>query len=107
MVIESTHASSNIWPRVAADRGGNPHICVSFGVLMYVALVNHKWVTQQVDPGSGTISYHCSIAVTPDGTPHVGWYHEFLPGGAQYSHFRHAELENGAWLVERRWRHFR
>jgi hypothetical protein len=99
VVIEGTHASSNIWPRVAADKAGNPHICVSFGVLMYVTLASRKWVTQQVDPGSGTISYHCSIAVSPDGTPHVGWYHEFLPGGAQYTHFRHGDVENGAWLV--------
>jgi len=84
MVIDSTHATSNIWPRVAADREGKPHICVSFGMLMYVTLAEHKWVTQHVDPGSGTISYHCSIAVGSNGVPHVGWYHEFLPGGAQY-----------------------
>ena len=75
-------------------------ICAcQFGRLLYITLTNQQWVKQQIDPGSGTISYHCSIAVTPDGAPHVGWYHEFLPGGAQYSHFRHADLENGVWMV--------
>jgi hypothetical protein len=98
-VTGNTHANSNIWPRVAADREGNPHICVAFGILMYAALTNHKWVTQHIDPGSGTISYHCSIAVSHDGTPHVGWYHEFLPSGRQYTSFRHGDVENGAWLV--------
>jgi len=99
MVVDSTHANFNVYPRVVADRQGRPHICVSFGILMYVTLTKDHWVKQQIDPGSGTISYHCSIAVGPDGTPHVGWYHEFLPSGAQYSHFRHADLEKGVWMV--------
>jgi hypothetical protein len=98
-VIDSTHANVNVYPRVVVDKHDTPHICVSFGMLMYVTLANKQWVKQQIDPGSGTISYHCSIAVTPDGQPHVGWYHEFLPGGTQYSHFRHADLENGVWVV--------
>jgi len=99
LVVDSTHANVNVYPQVAVDKKDTPHICVSFGVLMYVTLANRQWVKQQIDPGSGVISYHCSIAVSPDGQPHVGWYHEYLPGGAQYSHFRHADLENGVWVV--------
>lgn len=99
VVVQSTHANTNIYPRIAVDRHDIPHLCVSFGILEYVTLTNRQWVAQQIDPGSGVISYHCSIAVTPDGTPHLGWYHEFLPGGTQYSHFRHADLEDGVWIV--------
>ncbi len=101
LVIDSTHANTNVYPQVAVDNQGRPHLCVSFGVLMYITLskVNDQWVTQQVDPGTGIISYHCSVAVGPNGVPHLGWYHEYLPGGTQYSHFRHAVLENGAWMV--------
>ncbi len=99
VLLESTHANTNVYPRLAVDKQDIPHLCVSFGVLEYVTLKNGEWLKQQVDPGSGTISYHCSIAVTPDGVPHLGWYHEFLPGGTQYSHFRHADLENGVWMV--------
>jgi len=99
LLVESTHANTNIYPRVVVDKRDTPHICVAFGSLVYVTLAKHEWVRQQIDPGSGIISYHCSIAVTPDGQPHVGWYHEFLPGGNQYSHFRHADLENGVWVV--------
>ena len=99
MVVDSTHTTTNVYPQVAVDRQGKPHLCVSFGLLLYITLADHQWVKQQVDPGSGTISYYCSVAVAPDGTPHLGWYHEFLPGGAQYSHFRHADMENGTWVV--------
>ncbi len=99
MLVDSTHANTNVFPRVVVDRQDKPHLCVSFGQLFYISMTNNQWVKQQIDPGSGTISYHCSIAVGPDGEPHVGWYHEYLPGGAQYSHFRHADLENGVWTV--------
>jgi hypothetical protein len=58
-----------------------------------------KWARQVIDPNSGTLSYHCSIAIASDGTPHLAWYHEFLPGGKQFTHFRHAQLENGVWMV--------
>lgn len=99
VVLDSTHANTNVYPKLVVDKHDIPHLCVSFGILEYVTLTNHEWVKQQIDPGSGTISYHCSIAVTPDGVPHLGWYHEFLPGGTQYSHFRHADLEDGVWMV--------
>jgi len=98
-VIDSTHYSQNVFPRVAVDKGDRPHVCVAFGVLEYVTLDNHRWVTQEIDPGSGTISYHCSVAVDSAGTPHLSWYHEFWPGGKQFTHLRHASLENGAWVV--------
>ena len=98
-VVDATHSIINIWPRVTADNQGRPHLCVAFGALLYIAMQDKRWVTQQIDPGSGTLSYHCSVAVGPDGTPHVSWYHEYLPGGAQYAHFRHADLEDGVWVV--------
>ncbi len=98
-VIDSTHYSQNIFPRVAADNTGRPHLCVAFGILEYITLDNHRWVTQEIDPGSGTISYHCSVAVDSGGMPHLSWYHEFLPGGKQFTHLRHASLENGTWVV--------
>jgi hypothetical protein len=99
VVVESTHEVGNVYPKVAVDKHDIPHICVAFGVLEYVTLAKQQWVKQVVDPGSGVISYHCSIAMSADDVPHLGWYHEFLPGGTQYSHFRHADLENGVWIV--------
>ena len=98
-VVSTTHSIVNIFPRVTVDRQGRPHLCVAFGALLYVAMPDKKWITQEIDPGSGTLSYHCSIALGPDGTPHLSWYHEFLPGGKQYTHFRHADLEDGVWVV--------
>lgn len=98
-IVESTHSTQNIFPRIALDTGGRPHVCVATGELMYISLGDKKWATQIIDPGSGTLSYHCSIAVAPDGTPHLSWYHEFLPGGRQFTHLRHAYVENGTWVV--------
>ncbi len=98
-LVESTHSIVHIYPRVAADESGKPYVCVGTGKLLYVSLQASGWVTQEIDPGSGTLSYHCSIALGPDGTPHLSWYHEFLPNGKQYSHFRHAGLEDGVWVV--------
>ena len=33
-VLDSTHANTNVWPRVVADKHGIPHLCVSFGRLL-------------------------------------------------------------------------
>ncbi len=98
-LVDSTHSIVHIYPQVAVDNSGLPHVCVGTGKLLYVSLHDEKWVTQEIDPGSGTLSYHCSIALGPDGSPHLSWYHEFLPNGKQYSHFRHAGLEDGVWVV--------
>jgi hypothetical protein len=98
-VVESTHAVKNIYPMIAVDSGGQPHICVSTGELQYITLLNGKWSTQIVDQGGGVLSYHCSIAISPDGIPHLSWYHEFLPSGQQFTHLRHAEMEQGVWMA--------
>jgi len=98
-VVDSTHAVKNIYPMVAVDSGGQPHICVSTGELQYITLLNGRWSTQIVDQGAGVLSYHCSITVSADGIPHLSWYHEFLPSGQQFTHLRHAEMEQGVWMA--------
>jgi len=99
VVVDSTHSTVNTFPRVTTDNNGRPYLCVAFGDLVYITLKDRRWVSQRIDPGSGTISYHCSIALGPDGTPHLSWYHEHYPDGRQYTHFRHASLEDGVWVV--------
>jgi hypothetical protein len=98
-VLASTHANQHVYPRIAVDKYDRPHICVSIGTLDYITFDGGTWKTQEVDPDSGTLSYHCSVAIAPNGTPHLSWYHEFLPDGKQFSHLRHAELDNGQWVV--------
>jgi len=99
MVLGGTAYTHNVFPRVATDASNDPHICYAIGTLRYVRWKNHKWVNEEVDPGSGTLSYHCSIAIGPGNEPHLGWYHEFLPGGKQFTNFRHAELKDGIWVA--------
>src|ERR1700689_3734208 len=55
VVLDSTHANTNVYPKLVVDKHDIPHLCVSFGILEYVTLTNHEWVKQQIDPGSGTI----------------------------------------------------
>ena len=98
-LIDSTHSIQHVYPRLAVDKNGGPHLCVAIGGLLYIALQNKKWVTQQIDPGSGTLSFHCSVAVGPDGAPHLSWYHEKYPDGSNLGHLRHADLEDGVWVV--------
>lgn len=98
-ILGSTHVAQNIYPRIALDKQDHPHVCVAMGTLQYLSYSNGGWTTQEVDPNSGTLSYHCSIAIGPDDTPHLTWYHEYLPGGQQFTHMRHAELVNGQWVV--------
>jgi hypothetical protein len=95
----TTHGTRNIYPRVTADKSNVPHLCVAAGTLNYVTLQDQKWSSQEIDPGSGTLSYHCSVAIGPDGVPHLSWYHEFLPGGKQFTHLRHVDLEDNVWVV--------
>jgi hypothetical protein len=98
-ILSSTHVSQNVYPRIAVDSSDRPHVCVAIGTLQYITFISGKWVAQEVDPDSGTLSYHCSIALGSDGIPHIIWYHEFLPGGKQFTHVRHAELVDGQWIV--------
>ena len=98
-ILSSTHVTHNIFPRVVADKNNQPHVCVAIGTLEYITFKNGIWTNQEIDPNSGVLSYHCSIGVSNDGNPHIVWYHEFLPGGKQFTHARHADLENGTWVV--------
>ncbi len=95
----TTHGTRNIYPRVTTDKHNMPHLCVAAGTLNYVTLQDQTWSSQEIDPGSGTHSYHCSVAIGPDGAPHLSWYHEFLPGGKQFTHLRHADFEDNVWVV--------
>jgi hypothetical protein len=98
-ILNSTHSAINVYPRIVVDSYDRPHVCVAMGSLQYLTYKGTSWKAQEVDPDSGTLSYHCSIALAPDGTPHITWYHEFLPGGKQFTHVRHAELVDGRFVV--------
>jgi hypothetical protein len=84
---------------IALDANQNPHICYTIGQLRYAEWDGKKWQIQQVNPGSGNISYTCTIAVAADGTPHLTWYQYGAPDGSLYLHIKHAALQNGVWLA--------
>jgi hypothetical protein len=79
--------------RIAVDPKGNPYICYTPGIIKLATFDGHKWKTQQIDPGSGLVSYYCSVLIGQDGVPQLSWYVEagFL--------FRYAALRDGVWVA--------
>lgn len=80
----------NFSTRIALDAEDNPHICYTPREMRYAKFDGHKWFSQIVDPGAGTVDYECSIRVTPDGKPMLAWY---WPGGG----FHYGHLLEGVW----------
>jgi hypothetical protein len=78
---------------IALDPKGNPSICYTPGVLKLAMFDGQRWKIQQIDPGSGLVSYYCSVRFGPDGAPQLSWYVE---AGII---LRHAVLQNGAWIA--------
>jgi len=78
---------------IAVDPKGNPYICYTPGVLKLAIFDGSHWKTQQIDPGTGLISYYCSVRFGSDGVPQLSWYVEagFI--------LRHAVLRNGVWIA--------
>jgi hypothetical protein len=79
--------------KITVDPDGNPHICYTPRVIKYAHWTGRKWLTQEVDPGTGLIAYSCSIRVTRDGRPLMTWY---LESG---TYLRYAILQDGVWLA--------
>jgi len=77
---------------ITIDPSGNPHICYTPNVLKYARFDGKKWLSQEVDQGSGLVGYMCSIRVNPSGNPMISWY---MPAGG----FRYAILKEGTWLA--------
>jgi hypothetical protein len=99
MVVDHFGSASNIFTNLAIDQQGNPHLCYTPGVIKHAYWDGEKWQIEQIAPGSGVISYSCSIAVAPDGTPHLTWYQVDYGEQINYLHMRHAVRQEGAWLV--------
>ena len=94
-----TEGNSHMPTRIALDPKGNPHVCLTPGVLKYASFDGKRWSVQQIDPGIGLVSFTCSVAIAPDGTQHVVWYQYGVPGGGYYLHVKHAVLQNGVWMA--------
>jgi len=78
---------------IGLDSNNNPGICYTPRKMKYTHWDGLKWSIQEVDPGSGNISYHCSIKFTRDDRPRLSWFLETV-----YA-LRFAGLEEGVWKV--------
>src|SRR6266852_919703 len=78
---------------IGLDSNDNPSICYTPREMKYIHWNGQKWSSQQVDPNSGLIAYHCSIQFAQHDVPHITWYLESV------FVLRHAALEDGTWKV--------
>jgi hypothetical protein len=84
---------------ITVDRQGNPHICATYHYLpfRYAHYDGRKWSIQEINIGQAGQQATCSIAVGPDGTPHVAWYRVVMEDF--YAHLRYAFLKDGEWML--------
>jgi hypothetical protein len=84
---------------IAVDGNGNPRICFAPRQMKFASWDGKAWHIQEIDPGKGTAEYNCSVAIGPDGTPHLTWYQTRGPGGQNFLHIKYATLQGGVWLA--------
>ena len=95
MPIDGGTAYSNL----TLDAQGHPHICYTGGVLRYAHWDGTNWDKQKIATDNAPIGFSCSIAVSPDGTPHIAWYRERNGDDTLYGHIKFAALQKGVWLI--------
>jgi hypothetical protein len=91
--------SGNTYTSIALDPQNHPHVCYTANVLRYARFDGSLWKTETIATDNAPIYYSCSIAISPDGSPHISWYREKNPDSTNYLHIKYAELQNGAWVI--------
>jgi len=93
--------AENAYAAVATDLQGNPRICyTSYEELHYAAYMGGHWNIQPVGENLGAIEYTCSLAIGPDGAPHMIWYQYTDRSRSTFLHLKYATERNGAWLAQ-------
>jgi len=95
MTVEGVPAST--YTAITIDHLDNPHICYTPGILKYASWNGHKWIVQEIAPGSGQIYFSCAVVVNDQGVVHLSWQMEKLPDGTLFAHVRHAVFRGGVW----------
>lgn len=89
------------YTNIKTDQQGHPHLCATYLTLplRYAHYDGKKWDIQEIAPEDNmSVQAQCSVAIAPDGTPHLAWYR--LPvDDVSYKHLRYAVLKNGVWLM--------
>jgi hypothetical protein len=84
---------------IALDQSGNPHICLTPREVKYASWDGKAWRIQEINPGSGTAEYNCSVAYGPDNAAHLIWYQTSNASNQGFLHIKYANLNNGVWMA--------
>ena len=84
------------------DQRSTPRICATYFTLplRYAHLEDKGWQIEEIAPEDNmSVQAECSVAIGPDGTPHLSWY-RIPPNDHTYAHMRYAYLKDGVWLMK-------
>jgi len=84
---------------IVVDKRGNPHICATYLRLTYAYFDGEKWNAQEIAPDLADIGYSCSLAISPDGIPHLAWYKVANADNSAYTHLKYGILQDNAWVI--------
>jgi hypothetical protein len=85
--------------KLTLDKQGNAHVCSTFNRLRYGYFDGKQWSRiAEIAADAATIVYSCSVAIGPDGSPHLAWYKEKNEDGGYFLHIKYAELEDKVWV---------
>jgi len=90
---------SNYATHIAVDRNDNPHICLTPREVKYASWDGKAWRIQQIDPGSGTAEYNCSLVFDKENGAHLTWYQTRSASNQGFLHIRYASLSDGVWMA--------
>jgi hypothetical protein len=86
---------------ITTDSKNYAHICSTYLSLplRYAHFNGKDWVIEEIAPEDNmSVQVQCSVAISPDGTPHLSWY-RIPPNDLSYAHMRYAVLKDGVWQM--------
>jgi len=84
---------------IAIDLDQNPHICLTPREVKYASWDGKAWRIQQIDAGSGTAEYNCSVVFGKDNVAHLTWYQTRNAGNQNFLHIKYANLSDRVWTA--------
>jgi PGF-pre-PGF domain-containing protein len=96
-IIQTVDVSdTGMWTSMALDASNIPHISYRHhgGALKYARWDGGAWAIETVDPGGMIGNKYASMALDPEGRPHIGYFDQ------AHGELKYARWDGSAWNVE-------